>query len=187
MVATVRVQPGNLVTPDQRRVFNVVNAALMGCLGLGIAEVQRVCNEERVRRLQKYGVLPPEDRPEPTMRNITAARAIDELTLPFVLLEPPDPIVVDFQYGQVRELDAAQADNPTSMGVTIAELHLCVFMDTVDVATLCQRHQNFPLYDLTFHEFLHLCGDSTRNSAIDGVVRHNLCGIDPIAARFAQP
>ena len=44
-----------------------------------------------------------------------------------------------------------------------------------------------PLRSIAFHEFLHLCGDASRNGAIDGTLRHNLAGADAIAARLSRP
>lgn len=183
----MRVVSANLVTADHGRVFDAVKAALLECLGLGRTEVELVCNEERERRLLLYRAFPPTDIPEPTMPNITAAVAVGELTPPFALIDPPDPIVVDFGYARLWQLDPARADDRAAMAVTIADLRLCVFIDAIDVARLRQRYGDAPLRGIVFHEFLHLCGDASRNGAPDGVLRHNLAGADAIKARLARP
>ena len=185
----MRVVSANLTAPDHERLFAVTKEALEECLDLGRAEVERVCNDERERRLLVYGRLRPTDVAEPTMRmdNIKAQDAIAELTPPFALVDPPDPIVVDFGYARLRQLDPNRENDLPAMAVTIADLRLCVFTDAIDVARLRQRRGDAPLRDIVFHEFLHLCGDASRNGAPDGILRHNLAGADAIKARLAQP
>jgi hypothetical protein len=178
------VVAANVVTADHRAVFDAVWAALMECLGLGHREVERVCNEERERRLLRYRALRPTDIAEPTMPNITAAAAIRELTPPFALIAPPDPIVVDFVYRRRRDADPTAPDDRPSMGVGVPGLRLFAFIDAIDVGARerCWVHRSAALPSTVSH----LCGDATLNGATDGILRHNLAGVDAIRARLAR-
>ena len=59
---------------------------------------------------------------------------------------------------------------------------LCIYLKMFELHNniLYHKSSNTFLQDILIHELLHTCGDAPWNNRVDGLIRHNIIGIEAI-------
>lgn len=150
---------------------------------LGVDAVESVCNSRRNFLLAQWRQEDPQNGMSLYgLPNITYQTAITEASPPFALLLP-GKIYICVWSTRVstgnQGLAAIELERIDKEG-RITRLH--VFLSMLDRAGNRYHWKGFcmPIEDMLVHELLHACGDTPWRGRQDGVIRHNIIGIEAL-------
>jgi hypothetical protein len=152
------------VVTEKDEIFKAeMKSAIEAFFGLGVPEIERVCNARR------ESLLAGGNAKRLMGAAIELAVAEKEQQKPFVLA-PPTFINVIFQPQPRRgPIQAAMVTYPATNEIVVATDLLDVAGRRVPSCSLSIRHT-------TFHELIHVCGDLNN----DGIYRTNWSGVEPV-------
>lgn len=165
-----------------KRAEGIIRLAFQRYFSLEVKAIEKICNERRENLLKEWNMNPPNSfMTKYNLSKITYERGIWEATPTFDLYEPKQIDLCIFK-------TITHPKNPsTAMSIQKLDeegkmLRLNVFLKTFE-----ERGKTFhwigycmSIDKCTFHELLHACGDASWRYRHDGLIRHNIIGIEAI-------
>ncbi len=165
------------------QVCDLIRGGIQKFFSVGLAQIEAACNQRREFLLTCWRTQDPNaDMSQYRLPNITYGTGLAEAKPPFCLFEP-QKISICVWSTRVSSgnqgLAAAELQWVDSQG-SHSRLH--VYLGVLDRRGDRFHWRGFckPLEDILVHELLHACGDVPWRGCTDGVIRHNIIGIEAV-------
>jgi len=174
---------------EGRQVWAVLSETATKFFSLDLGDIQVACNRRRELLLQEWQHKSLDSvMSEYGLPDVTYGKGIEEARPPFDLFHPLRISVCIWAQRQScgnEGLAAMELEIVDKEG-RYARLH--VFLRTLDKVDRDFHWRGFcmPIEDILIHELLHACGDAPWRGRVDGIIRHNIIGIEAVK-RLLRP
>lgn len=172
-----------------RQVWAVLNETATKFFSLDLGEIQAACNRRRKLLLEEWQHKSPDSvMSEYGLADVTYRKGIEEAGPPFDLFHPLGISVCIWAERQSRGNEGLAAMELERLDEEGRYTRLYVFLGTLSQVDHDFHWRGFsmPIEDILIHELLHACGDASWRGRVDGIIRHNIIGIEAVK-RLLRP
>ena len=158
----------------------IIEKAFHDFFACGIKSIEDACNTKRAFLLEGWQHNEQETPMQEYGLPISFKNGIEEIAPPFELTEP-DTIELYILKGQKSSLnDGLAVMDIRSLNKEFTRWRFNAYLDVMGYSNSGLRWTGFEVSveEIVYHELLHACGDVPWKGKRDGILRHNLIGIE---------